>query len=252
MVIKAKINIMLHQQQNIFWFKAVKFSAIFYSSLAIAAIGIVIKNLALATCPLIFALFLLYLEKNNTRTQQEQVTTPAVTLPITPTRDRVGIFIDGQYLYHAAKSDRMTISYPKLKRVLQKNTPPETEVFFYGNLANPNPNYDKFLETLQSMGYQVVCNSDFSSLITSKMNDLDTVVIVSGNRDRDLEKTFKEALDRGIRVKLVAFPSSTDVFLWELASEYINILSLPQVCQPSLPILVTVATRNNNHSDPQS
>lgn len=232
MVIKAKINSMLHQQQKIFWFKIVKFSAIFYSSLAIAAIGIVIKNLALATCPLIFSLLFLYLEKNNTCDQQEQPTTPTVTLPTTPSRDRVGIFIDGQYLYHAAKSDRMTVSYPKLKRVLQKNTPPETEVFFYGNLENPNPNYDKFLETLQSMGYQVIRNGDFSSLITTKMNNLDTVVVVSGNRDRNLVNTIQSSLEQGIRVEIVAFPSSTDPLLWELATEYINILSLPQVCQP--------------------
>lgn len=222
---------MLQQQQNIFWFKAVKFPAIFYSSLAISAIGIVIKNLALATCPLIFSLFFLYLEKDNRKIQTEQPTTLAVTASITT--NRVGIFIDGQYLYHAAKSDSMTVSYPKLKRVLQKGAAPESETFFYTNLDNRNPNYEKFLETLQSMGYQVVRNGDFSSLITEKVNNLDTAIIVSGNRERNLVKTIRSLTEREINIKLVAFPSSTDPLLWELATEYINILALPQVCQPS-------------------
>ncbi len=222
---------MLQQKQNNFWFKANKVSSIFYISLAASFLGIIIKNLALATCPLIFSLFFLYSQRETRTIIPQPVAEPIVTLPTKP--DRVGVFIDGQYLYHAAKSDSMTVSYPKLKRVLQYGAAPESEIFFFTNLEKSNPNYEKFLETLQSMGYQVVRNGDFASLITEKVDRLDTAIIVSGNRERNLVKTIQSLTERDINLKLVAFPSSTDPLLWELATEYINILALPQVCQPS-------------------
>ncbi len=222
---------MLQQKQNNFWFKANTVSSIFYASLAASLIGIIIKNLALATCALIFSLFFLYSQRENRVVIPQPVAEPIVTSPIKP--DRVGVFIDGQYLYYGAKTDLMTVSYPKLKRVLQNGAIPETETFFFTNIERSNPNYEKFLKTLQSMGYQVSRNGNFASLITEKAHHLDTVIIVSGNRERDLVKTIQSLTERDIKVKLVGFPSSTDPLLWELATEYVNILALPQVCQPS-------------------
>lgn len=229
----------------------ISFKLVAYCLLAISVIGVLTDNIKLSNFPLVFLILILSLCNDkkyettisrwfNKQSNQEILTNPSI-ISASSERGRVAIFVDGENLYFSAKEEGMTVSYPKLLKELTKKASQVVSVYYYTSLNPANRNHQKFLQTLQSMGYEIMPNefedkNRDSAIIVDMIRFcelFDTLVLVSGDGDFCTPIKFLKEFDR--KVEVVSFPANTNKNLRKLATDYINILCLPGVCQKTEP-----------------
>jgi uncharacterized LabA/DUF88 family protein len=228
------------------WQKPVYSKALSYASLAISAIGIILNNLAIAAIPLLLITLLLYLHLQQTfepstsklnKNVASEVSTFIPQLPTSSQRGRVAIFIDAENLYFCSKEAGVKIRYAQLLKELTQSASGIIGAYYYTSVNQTNLNHCRFVETLQSIGYEIIPNqfqekNRDSAIIVDMMRyqDLfDTVVLVSG--DGDFCNPVHFLKESHHRVEVVSFPANTNQNLREIATEYIDILSLHNVSQ---------------------
>lgn len=171
-----------------------------------------------------------------------EVSTLISKVPTNSQRGRVAIFIDAENLYFSSKEARVKIRYAQLLKELTKSASLMIGAYYYTSVSQTNLNHCRFVETLQSIGYEIIPNqfkekNRDSAIIVDMMRyqDLfDTVVLVSG--DGDFCNPVHFLKESNHRVEVVSFPSNTNQNLREIATEYIDILSIHNVCQKVLSI----------------
>ncbi len=159
-------------------------------------------------------------------------------------RGRLVIFIDGNNLFHAARSVGVEIDYAKLLDILRGHDT-LLRAFFYTGVDQNAERQQGFLLWMRRNGYRVVekelktfpdgtkkANLDVEIAVDmlSLADRYDTAILVSGDED------FAYAVDavayKGVRVEVAGFRSNTSPRLIDVADRFIELDSLiPEICK---------------------
>ena len=166
-------------------------------------------------------------------------------------RGRIAIFIDGNNLFHAARSVGVEIDYAKLLDMLCGQDT-LLRAFFYTGVDQNAERQQGFLLWMRRNGYRVVekelktfpdgtkkANLDVEIAVDmlSLADRYDTAILVSGDED------FAYAVDavayKGVRVEIAGFRSNTSPRLIDVADRFIELDALiPEICKSDRPYSV--------------
>jgi uncharacterized LabA/DUF88 family protein len=171
--------------------------------------------------------------------------TMTVTLPATPSTERIGVFVDVANLLYSSRSLRVGIDFGRLLEFLRGNRH-VIRAHAYAP-TNPEPNAEQqFLSVVKGVGYRITTKNFkvFSSGAKKADLDLDlcmdivrlvdaravdTIVLVSG--DSDFLPLLEYCSDRGVRVEVAAFEDAAAMILRQSCDLFIN-LSLVDEIRP--------------------
>jgi uncharacterized LabA/DUF88 family protein len=149
-------------------------------------------------------------------------------------RGRVAIFIDGNNLFHAARSSGVEIDYAKLLNFLRGESP-LLRAFFYTGVDERAERQQGFLLWMRRNGYRVVqkelktfpdgtkkANLDVEIAVDmlSLVGNYDTAILVSG--DEDFAYAINVVAYKGVRVEVGGFRSNTSPRLIDVADRFID------------------------------
>ena len=169
-------------------------------------------------------------------------------------RGKITIFIDGNNLFHAARSVGVEIDYAKFLNFLRGNSP-LLRAFFYTGVDEKAERQQGFLLWMRRNGYRVVekelktyadgtkkANLDVEIAVDmlSLADKYDTAVLVSG--DEDFSYAINAVAYKGVRVELAGFRSNTSPRLIDVADQFIELDSHIE------EITKTESRYNNHHS----
>jgi len=159
-------------------------------------------------------------------------------------RGKIAIFIDGNNLFHAARSVGVEIDYAKFLNFL-RNDSPLLRAFFYTGVDERAERQQGFLLWMRRNGYRVVekelktyadgtkkANLDVEIAVDmlSLADKYDTAVLVSG--DEDFAYAINAVAYKGVRVELAGFRSNTSPRLIDVADQFIELDShIDEVCK---------------------
>jgi uncharacterized LabA/DUF88 family protein len=159
-------------------------------------------------------------------------------------RGKITIFIDGNNLFHAARSVGVEIDYAKFLNFL-RNDSPLLRAFFYTGVDEKAERQQGFLLWMRRNGYRVVekelktyadgtkkANLDVEIAVDmlSLADKYDTAVLVSG--DEDFSYAINAVAYKGVRVELAGFRSNTSPRLIDVADQFIELDShLDAICK---------------------
>jgi uncharacterized LabA/DUF88 family protein len=150
-------------------------------------------------------------------------------------RGKITIFIDGNNLFHAARSVGVEIDYAKFLNFLRGNSP-LLRAFFYTGVDERAERQQGFLLWMRRNGYRVVekelktyadgtkkANLDVEIAVDmlSLADKYDTAVLVSG--DEDFAYAINAVAYKGVRVELAGFRSNTSPRLIDVADQFIEL-----------------------------
>lgn len=150
-------------------------------------------------------------------------------------RGKITIFIDGNNLFHAARSVGVEIDYAKFLNFLRGNSP-LLRAFFYTGVDEKAERQQGFLLWMRRNGYRVVekelktyadgtkkANLDVEIAVDmlSLADKYDTAVLVSG--DEDFAYAINAVAYKGVRVELAGFRSNTSPRLIDVADQFIEL-----------------------------
>jgi uncharacterized LabA/DUF88 family protein len=150
-------------------------------------------------------------------------------------RGKITIFIDGNNLFHAARSVGVEIDYAKFLNFLRGNSP-LLRAFFYTGVDEKAERQQGFLLWMRRNGYRVVekdlktyadgtkkANLDVEIAVDmlSLADKYDTAVLVSG--DEDFSYAINAVAYKGVRVELAGFRSNTSPRLIDVADQFIEL-----------------------------
>ncbi|MBK6316426.1 MAG: NYN domain-containing protein [Blastocatellia bacterium] len=153
---------------------------------------------------------------------------------MTGMRGRVAIFIDGNNLFHAARSAGVEIDYAKLLNFLRGESP-LLRAFFYTGVDERAERQQGFLLWMRRNGYRVVqkelktfpdgtkkANLDVEIAVDmlSLVGNYDTAILVSG--DEDFAYAINVIAYKGVRVEIGGFRSNTSPRLIDVADRFID------------------------------
>jgi uncharacterized LabA/DUF88 family protein len=168
-------------------------------------------------------------------------------------RGKITIFIDGNNLFHAARSVGVEIDYAKFLNFLRGNSP-LLRAFFYTGVDEKAERQQGFLLWMRRNGYRVVekelktyadgtkkANLDVEIAVDmlSLADKYDTAVLVSG--DEDFAYAINAVAYKGVRVELAGFRSNTSPRLIDVADQFIELDSHVE------EITKTESRYHNNH-----
>jgi uncharacterized LabA/DUF88 family protein len=161
--------------------------------------------------------------------------------PISPSRDRLAIFIDGSNLFYAALQLQIEIDYVKLldnlmegRRLLRS--------YFYTGIDRHNDKQQGFLLWMRRNGYRVItkdlihlpdgskkANLDVEIAVDmmSLSNYCDTLILLSG--DGDLAYAVNAITYRGVKVEVVSLRSMTSDGLINVADRFTDLADLRDI-----------------------
>lgn len=159
-------------------------------------------------------------------------------------RGKIAIFIDGNNLFHAARSVGVEIDYAKFLNFLRNNSP-LLRAFFYTGVDERAERQQGFLLWMRRNGYRVVekelktyadgtkkANLDVEIAVDmlSLADKYDTAVLVSG--DEDFSYAINAVAYKGVRVELAGFRSNTSPRLIDVADQFIELDShIEEICK---------------------
>ena len=159
-------------------------------------------------------------------------------------RGRVAIFIDGNNLFHAARSAGVEIDYAKLLNFLRGESP-LLRAFFYTGVDERAERQQGFLLWMRRNGYRVVqkelktfpdgtkkANLDVEIAVDmlSLVGHYDTAMLVSG--DEDFAYAINVIAYRGVRVEVAGFRGNTSPRLIDVADRFIDFDSvINEICK---------------------
>src|SRR5215216_3584455 len=150
-------------------------------------------------------------------------------------RGKIAIFIDGNNLFHAARSVGVEIDYAKFLNFLRGDSP-LLRAFFYTGVDEKAERQQGFLLWMRRNGYRVVekelktyadgtkkANLDVEIAVDmlSLADKYDTAVLVSG--DEDFSYAINAVAYKGVRVELAGFRSNTSPRLIDVADQFIEL-----------------------------
>jgi uncharacterized LabA/DUF88 family protein len=163
---------------------------------------------------------------------------------ITNMRGRIAIFIDGNNLFHAARSVGVEIDYAKLLDML-RGQDILLRAFFYTGVDQNAERQQGFLLWMRRNGYRVVekelktfpdgtkkANLDVEIAVDmlSLADKYDTAILVSG--DEDFAYAVNAVAYKGVRVEVAGFRSNTSPRLIDVADRFIELDTLiPEICK---------------------
>jgi uncharacterized LabA/DUF88 family protein len=168
-------------------------------------------------------------------------------------RGKITIFIDGNNLFHAARSVGVEIDYAKFLNFLRGNSP-LLRAFFYTGVDEKAERQQGFLLWMRRNGYRVVekdlktyadgtkkANLDVEIAVDmlSLADKYDTAVLVSG--DEDFSYAINAVAYKGVRVELAGFRSNTSPRLIDVADQFIELDS-------HIEEITKTESRYNNHN----
>ena len=154
---------------------------------------------------------------------------------VTGMRGRVAIFIDGNNLFHAARSAGVEIDYAKLLNFLRGESP-LLRAFFYTGVDERAERQQGFLLWMRRNGFRVIhkelktfydgtrkANLDVEIAVDmlSLAGRYDTAVLVSG--DEDFVYAVNAVAYKGCRVEVAGFRSNTAPKLIDVADYFIDL-----------------------------
>ena len=166
-------------------------------------------------------------------------------------RGKIAIFIDGNNLFHAARSVGVEIDYAKFLNFLRRESP-LLRAFFYTGVDERAERQQGFLLWMRRNGYRVVekelktyadgskkANLDVEIAVDmlSLADKYDTAVLVSG--DEDFAYAINAVAYKGVRVELAGFRSNTSPRLIDVADRFIELDSHIEE--------ITKTERHNHH-----
>src|SRR5262249_34491027 len=159
-------------------------------------------------------------------------------------RGKIAIFIDGNNLFHAARSVGVEIDYAKFLNFLRGEAP-LLRAFFYTGVDERAERQQGFLLWMRRNGYRVVekelktyadgtkkANLDVEIAVDmlSLADKYDTAVLVSG--DEDFSYAINAVAYKGVRVELAGFRSNTSPRLIDVADQFIELDShIEEICK---------------------
>src|SRR5215813_4133108 len=168
-------------------------------------------------------------------------------------RGKITIFIDGNNLFHAARSVGVEIDYAKFLNFLRGDSP-LLRALFYTGVDEKAERQQGFLLWMRRNGYRVVekelktyadgtkkANLDVEIAVDmlSLADKYDTAVLVSG--DEDFSYAINAVAYKGVRVELAGFRSNTSPRLIDVADQFIELDShIEEICKAE--------SRFHNHS----
>jgi len=174
-------------------------------------------------------------------------------------RGKITIFIDGNNLFHAARSVGVEIDYAKFLNFLRGNSP-LLRAFFYTGVDEKAERQQGFLLWMRRNGYRVVekdlktyadgtkkANLDVEIAVDmlSLADKYDTAVLVSG--DEDFSYAINAVAYKGVRVELAGFRSNTSPRLIDVADQFIELDShIEEITKTESRY--TSHNHNNHHS----
>ncbi len=147
-------------------------------------------------------------------------------------RGRIAIFIDGNNLFHAARSAGVEIDYAKLLTHLRGDDP-LLRAFFYTGVDQQAERQQGFLLWMRRNGYRVVqkelktfpdgtkkANLDVEIAVDmlSLADKYDTAILVSG--DEDFTYALNVIAYKGVRVEVAGFRANTSPRLIDVADRF--------------------------------
>jgi uncharacterized LabA/DUF88 family protein len=150
-------------------------------------------------------------------------------------RGKIAIFIDGNNLFHAARSVGVEIDYAKFLNFLRGSSP-LLRAFFYTGVDEKAERQQGFLLWMRRNGYRVVekelktyadgtkkANLDVEIAVDmlSLADKYETAVLVSG--DEDFAYAINAVAYKGVRVELAGFRSNTSPRLIDVADQFIEL-----------------------------
>ncbi len=150
-------------------------------------------------------------------------------------RGKIAIFIDGNNLFHAARSVGVEIDYAKFLNFLRGDSP-LLRAFFYTGVDEKAERQQGFLLWMRRNGYRVVekelktyadgtkkANLDVEIAVDmlSLADKYDTAVLVSG--DEDFAYAINAVAYKGVRVELAGFRTNTSPRLIDVADQFIEL-----------------------------
>ncbi|HEX6543137.1 MAG TPA: NYN domain-containing protein [Ktedonobacterales bacterium] len=176
---------------------------------------------------------------------RRQQNPPAMTvaLPVFPSTERVGVFVDVANLLYSARSQRMSIDFGRLLDFLRGNRR-LIRAHAYAP-TNPDPHAEQtFLSAVKGVGYRITTKNyktfasgarkadmdldlcmDIVRLVDA--GSLDTVVLVSG--DSDFLPLLEYCSDRGVRVEVAAFDDAASMILRQSCDLFINLSQVEEI-----------------------
>ena len=165
---------------------------------------------------------------------------------ISPTEDssrgRIAIFIDGNNLFHAARTIGIEVDYAKLLKLLCRGGS-LLRAFFYTGVDENASKQQGFLLWMRRNGYRVVqkelkvfpdgtkkANLDVEIAVDmlSLSGKYETAILVSG--DEDFAYAVNAVAYKGARVEVAGFRNNTSPKLIDVADRFIDLDSLiPQI-----------------------
>src|SRR3989338_8164960 len=157
-------------------------------------------------------------------------------------RGRIAIFIDGNNLFHAARTIGLEVDYAKLLKTLC-NKGSLLRAFFYTGVDKNAAKQQGFLLWMRRNGYRVVqkelkvfpdgtkkANLDVEIAVDmlSLCGKYETAILVSG--DEDFAYAVNAVAYKGARVEVAGFRNNTSPKLIDVADRFIDLDSLiPQI-----------------------
>ena len=153
-------------------------------------------------------------------------------------RGRIAIFIDGNNLFHAARTIGIEIDYAKLLRLLCQSGS-LLRAFFYTGVDENAAKQQGFLLWMRRNGYRVVqkelkifpdgtkkANLDVEIAVDmlSLSGKYETAILVSG--DEDFAYAVNAVAYKGTRVEVAGFRNNTSPKLIDVADKFIDLDSL--------------------------
>src|SRR5436309_5825736 len=176
-------------------------------------------------------------------------------------RGKITIFIDGNNLFHAARSVGVEIDYAKFLNFLRGDSP-LLRAFFYTGVDEKAERQQGFLLWMRRNGYRVVekelktyadgtkkANLDVEIAVDmlSLADKYDTAVLVSG--DEDFSYAINAVAYKGVRVELAGFRSNTSPRLIDVADQFLELDShLDSICKSESRYNHYHNNNNNHHS----
>jgi uncharacterized LabA/DUF88 family protein len=170
-------------------------------------------------------------------------------------RGRIAIFIDGNNLFHAARSVGVEIDYAKLLDMLCGQDT-LLRAFFYTGVDQNAERQQGFLLWMRRNGYRVVqkdlktfpdgtkkANLDVEIAVDmlSLADKYDTAILVSG--DEDFAYAVNAVAYKGVRVEIAGFRSNTSPRLIDVADRFIELDAIiPEICKSDRPYAVNTTS----------
>jgi uncharacterized LabA/DUF88 family protein len=151
--------------------------------------------------------------------------------------NKTAIFVDGNNIFHSAMQANVQIDYNKLLNVLTEGQEYQKAVFYTGSDANAEKQRS-FLHWMTHNGWRVVkkeVKQDrdtntrkahleveiATDMMLSVINNIDTIILVSG--DEDFAYTLGKLQDRDIRIVVAGFRDSMSNKLLDVADIFIDL-----------------------------